>query len=105
MSLVPVLKDPKARPRKAALSQYADGYSIRTERYRYTEWGEQGVGGNELYDHSTDPVEMKNLANDPNRKAAVAELSALLRQRIAEARKPPKGLRQMVAEIKPRGKK
>ena len=39
-------------------------YSIRTTRYRYTEWGAAGSGGAELYDHQSDRAEMHNLAND-----------------------------------------
>lgn len=37
------------------------GYSIRTQRYRYTEW-DSGEQGTELYDHQTDPMEITNLA-------------------------------------------
>ncbi len=38
------------------------GHSIRTSRYRYTEWG-GGLYGAELYDHQKDPNELKNLAD------------------------------------------
>jgi iduronate 2-sulfatase len=38
------------------------GYSIRTERWRYTEWGTNGEHGRELYDHTSDPHEYTNLA-------------------------------------------
>ena len=62
VSLAPALADANARPRSSALSQYGGGYSIRTARYRYTEWGEDGSGGSELYDHSADSAEMQNLA-------------------------------------------
>ncbi|NOX98943.1 MAG: sulfatase, partial [Verrucomicrobia bacterium] len=42
VSLMPVLKNPATTkpPRTSAFTQYADGYSLRTDRYRYTEWGE-----------------------------------------------------------------
>jgi arylsulfatase A-like enzyme len=65
VSLVPVLNDVSARPRADALTQYANGYSLRTPRFRYTEWGEEGALGNELYDHASDPAEMVNLAGRP----------------------------------------
>ncbi|WP_068545704.1 sulfatase [Thalassotalea crassostreae] len=38
------------------------GHSIRTSRYRYTEWGD-GLYGAELYDHQSDPEELKNLVD------------------------------------------
>src|SRR5690606_24766811 len=65
VSLVPVLNDISITPRKSALTQYSNGYSIRTDRYRLTSWGEVGVAGEELYDHETDPEEMVNRIHDP----------------------------------------
>ena len=37
------------------------GYSVHTERYRYTEW-DGGKRGVELYDHQSDPNELHNLS-------------------------------------------
>jgi hypothetical protein len=57
------------------------GYSMKTDRYRYTEWRPRGGGAPvavELYDHRTDPQENVNLANLPDKKAVVAELSKQL---------------------------
>jgi uncharacterized sulfatase len=53
------------------------GRSVRTERFRYTEWngGETAV---ELYDHEKDPKEMTNVAKDPAYAQAVTELKATL---------------------------
>jgi len=95
VSLVPVLKDPSARPRQSALTQYQNGYSLRTTHFRYTEWGPKGRDGSELYDHRTDPQEMKNLANNPVQAATIKRLSALLHQRIAAAMSAPPGVRQI----------
>lgn len=86
VSLKPVLNDVTATPRTSALTQYSNGYSIRTPRYRYTEWGADGSEGNELYDHQSDPTEMKNLANDKAHAVTVAILSKQLRARIASAK-------------------
>jgi iduronate 2-sulfatase len=55
------------------------GRSVRTERWRYTEW-EQGKTGVELYDEIADPGEFRNLAHDPRCTSTVAELQALLRK-------------------------
>jgi len=100
VSLVPVLEDVTAKPRKAALTQYATGYSIRTTRHRYTEWGPGGRDGAELYDHTRDPEEMINLANELTHRRAVAELSRLLRRRVVEAQRVPHGLKRIDPESK-----
>jgi arylsulfatase A-like enzyme len=98
VSLAPVLQDPTATPRESALTQYANGYSLRTVRYRYTEWGEDGNEGAELYDHQSDPAEMTNLAESAAHAEIAKDLSSLLRKRIADARTPPSGVTQIVFE-------
>ena len=57
------------------------GYTLRTDRYRYTEWsrGEEGV---ELYDYVVDPLEYSNLASDPAYAAVQDQLRALLDSRL-----------------------
>jgi len=65
-------------PGKTAPAKQAMGRSVRTERYRYTEWGE-GKHGVELYDHQTDPNELRNLASDPKSAPILAHLKSLLR--------------------------
>jgi iduronate 2-sulfatase len=54
------------------------GRSVRTERYRYTEWdgGNEGV---ELYDYQADPNEWRNLAKDPGAAAIISNLKGLLK--------------------------
>ena len=54
------------------------GRSVRTQRWRYTEWDE-GRAGAELYDHDHDPGEYRNLAHDPRHAQTVLELQQLLR--------------------------
>ena len=83
-SLRPILEDPTtAKWTKPAVSQVwhskkAWGYSIRTDRWRYTEWLE-GKAGRELYDHQSDADEVHNLANGSQHADTVAALSARLR--------------------------
>ncbi len=102
-SLVSILRDPKTEGRGWALTQVMRGggpnrasvstnvgaegarffgYSLRTARYRYTEW-DGGKKGRELYDHEADPKELTNLADKAEFKSIVEELSA----KMAEATK------------------
>jgi len=86
-SLVPVLKDPTAKVKAAAMTQHTRpayppaggdpevmGYSIRTDRHRYTEWRTFTTGAVkaiELYDHENDPAETRNLSADPKEQPIV----------------------------------
>lgn len=88
MSFVPLLKDPKRTWKTAAFSQYPRqgvkfmGYTMRTDRYRYTEWQETASGKSvaaELYDHQLDPRETKNVADAAELESTVAELSKKLK--------------------------
>lgn len=92
-SLVPLLQQPAAewrgqaitqilRPADSRLPQPVMGCSIRTERYRYSEWG-NGEYGVELYDHHTDPGEFHNLAIEPGAaaQAVIDRLRPLLREK------------------------
>ncbi len=88
-SLIPVLKDGKEKVKNFAMTQYhrttkdgvkLEGYSLRTVRYRYTEWvtemfknGEgkyntKNVYASEFYDYESDPLERKNLITESNYK-------------------------------------
>jgi N-sulfoglucosamine sulfohydrolase len=85
-SLTPLLKNPLASWERPALTQVrrgaaADafmGYSVRTERWRYSEW-DQGKRGSELYDELNDPGETRNLAADPKHQQTVTSLQQVLR--------------------------
>jgi iduronate 2-sulfatase len=82
-SLVPLLKNPGAIWDKPAYTQVRRnqifGRSVRTERFRYTEWDE-GNAGVELYDHQKDPNEFTNLAKESAYSITVSELSGLLKK-------------------------
>jgi iduronate 2-sulfatase len=52
---------------------------VRTEKFRFAEFGPQGANGAMLFDVHADPLEMKNLADDPRHATARAELEALTR--------------------------
>lgn len=84
-SLRPLLKDPQAAWDRPAISQVRRGpaanpimgYTVRTEKWRYTEWDE-GRRGTELYDEENDPHERRNLAAESQHAKTVAELQRLL---------------------------
>jgi arylsulfatase A-like enzyme len=103
-SLVPVMNDPKKIVKDFAISQYPRtnnkeeserlgfsdgeymGYSLRTERYRYTIWLKDNfrsnkpfknelVVANELYDYEKDPNETINVAGEKTYTAVYNNLN------------------------------
>ena len=92
LSFVPLLKNPNRKWKQAAFSQYRRvipgygkisqgmGYSMRTARYRFTEWQVPGTGfrAYELYDHKTDSEENINRAADPTYRNLVDQLKEKL---------------------------
>ncbi len=66
-SLLPLLKNPEAEWNHPAFTQVqrgnTPGHSVRTEVWRYTEWG-FGKMGEELYNEEADPKELHNLAGN-----------------------------------------
>ena len=88
LSFAPLLTDPSHPWKTAAFSQYPRGpdaavmgRSIRTERFRYTEWQDTRSGqvfARELYDHDRDPGENVNVASDRRYAADIDRLSKQL---------------------------
>jgi uncharacterized sulfatase len=91
-SLLPQLQDAQRPARAAALTQcdqYA--YSIRTDRWRYSEYADQNPGA-ELFDHEKDPDEWFNVADNPAQATTRTELQATLQNIRRRAAKIPPGL-------------
>jgi len=82
-SFRPVLDDPVAKHKDAAVTVVKRGMflgrSVRTDKYRYTEW-DDGKKGAELYDHVSDPGEWVNLAEKPEHARLRDELATLARR-------------------------
>lgn len=91
LSFKPLLEDPKRQWKAASFSQYPRtttehgkimGHTMRTERYRLTEWkaAQGGFVEYELYDYQSDPQGNNNVATRPDQAARVKELAAQLKQ-------------------------
>ena len=85
ISLMPLIKQPTRPWKTAAFSQKVPGNSIRTDRYRYIEWGRNRSRGVELYDYDVDPHETINIANLPENAQLVNHLSEQLHAGWEEA--------------------
>lgn len=88
VSLKALVADPNAPWDRPAITQVMRGggaggakrimgYSVRNDRWRYTEW-DGGKAGVELYDHDVDPRELTNLAKDAGRADIVVQMKGLL---------------------------
>ena len=83
-SMESVLKAPSSKHREFAISQYprgAMGYSLRTDRWRYTEYYDsrtKKVVARELYDHQDTQTPDRNVVDDPQYRELVASLSEKL---------------------------
>ena len=92
-SLMPLIENPARKTwKQRVFSQYPRGgvmgYTMRTDRYRYTQWvkfdkktytpqWEKSVGV-ELYDHGVDPDENDDVANDKSYEVIAQGLKKLL---------------------------
>lgn len=89
-SLAPVLADPAARVRDAALSQVGNGYLLRTEDWAYMRYT---GGAEELYGMAPAPAgdlrQFTNRAGDPAAQAVLQDLRARLDAKLASLNPDP----------------
>ena len=100
-SLVPLLDGDKSTTitMDYAYHQYRRqkkmGYGIRTNRYRYTEWHDNdyrsykaynndNIADRELYDYDKDPLETKNLVDNPAYASIVKDLKVKLKSHLTK---------------------
>jgi arylsulfatase A-like enzyme len=80
-SLSPVLKNPKSKVRDSVFFAYRHVQrGVRTDRWKLIRYGVNGVQTTQLFDIQSDPLEMKNLAEEPAHAAQVREMTALLKR-------------------------
>lgn len=79
-SIKPLLENPAVAGKGYAFTMVTRGNllgrTVRTDRWRYTEW-DQGRQGVELYDETADPGENCNLSTRPELAQTIASLKAL----------------------------
>ena len=93
-SLVPLLQDPDRSVKMAAFTLRKVGAarkvqmaeSVRTVRYRYTEWPEGRI---ELYDHERDPDERHDLSEEPSQHETIEGLKRRLEEHRRSVPVPP----------------
>ncbi len=102
-SLVPLLRDPGAPWRQEALTRWFDGDNVTTDRYSYSEWAdaEGHVTARALFDFIADPLEQRNLAEDPAQATRVAGFAERLREVRAAM---PAGEHPELVKMRRRGK-
>ena len=82
-NLVPVLKNPEAKVRKAALSFNRGGHGLRSDRWAYLRYKN---GDDELYDMEKDPEQFHNLAKNKEFTAIRNEMQSLLKERLKDVK-------------------
>jgi arylsulfatase A-like enzyme len=107
-SLTGILRDPETIGRGWALTQVTRnerlgeknvryfGYSLRTPKWRYTQWNSNEPEA-ELYDHESDPRELTNLAKQPAHAQTIKQLAGQLEQAV-QSTFPASGKRPELAE-------
>ena len=88
VSMMPLLKHPSRKWKKAAFNIWGDARSMRTERYRLTVYNKPmpkggrfqlpGNGRHEIYDYETDPEGNVNIAVYPENKPLFGKLNEMM---------------------------
>ena len=94
-SITALLKAPDQNWKRPAITSHGPGnHAIRSKRWRYIRYAD---GGEELYDHSNDPHEWTNLANQPKFAAIKNELAGWLPTDDAKPKNVREDSRQVLA--------
>ncbi len=92
ISQKPVLRNVSNPVRSNAFTQLINGYTLRTQNFRVTQWKNGAPDNLELYDRRKDPDEMVNVARNPEYEQELEYLLNALESRIVDATARPIGL-------------
>lgn len=93
-TLMPYFDGIREPIRKSALTElrvytptgWSNGYTIKTQRYRLTQWQYNGRMHYELYDHKFDGAELNNVADKIAYASVQDSLKLVIQDRIAVAK-------------------
>lgn len=89
-SLAPTLDDPSSKVRDMAfsVSRYrgVEAFLLRSEKWAYIQYEEDGKSGKELFDMELDPKQYNNLAGNPKFQHIVEEFEIKLREKLRDVR-------------------
>ena len=87
-SLAATLDDPQLAVRDAAfsVSQGGKSFLLRTHKWAYIQYDEDGAAGRELFDMEFDPQQFNNLANLPQYAGIVQDFEKRLKEKLREVR-------------------
>ena len=108
-SLKPILTQEAKINKSSALSELqvyvdgklAQGYSIKTSRYRLIEWKYKNTTYYEFYDHKFDKDESNNLFNNTSYQLIIDSLKTELNKRVKQASLRPKGIGRQIKNTQP----
>ncbi len=89
-SLAPTLDDPSEKVRDMAFSvsvyRGVNAFLLRTDKWAYIQYGEDGKSGRELFDMEHDPKQYNNLAGNPFFQDVVRDFEMKLQEKLREVR-------------------
>ena len=79
----------------------AQGYSIKTSRYRLIKWNYKNDIHYEFYDHKFDKGELNNLSKNSSYQLVMDSLKSELSNRIKQASLAPEGVGKQIENAQP----
>ena len=93
-NIAKMLDDPAHTVRDAAFCVNGKGFLLRSQRWAFMQYGEDGAKGTELYDMTADPGQYNNLAEGRKHQPVVDRFRVQLTAKLREVRTNDLGLRR-----------